>query len=351
MSKPIFKITGLSELAQKRVLSITVTDEKGLKGDKVQIRLDDRDYALETPAQGTMFDVYLGYEYGGPPLTMLGTFQLDEVKFIEAQACTMEISGNAQYHVGNEVKAPKTETWDEKKLGDIFSQIAEKNGYKPDIDPALSSIFVDHLDQTEESDIFFSTRIADKHDAYVKFQDGKMIVRPRNKGVGTVIIKKGIGVQFSMEGLSILIPTSVIATVNSRNKYGTVRAFWQDHDKVRRTGEVAKSGEGPEFQIRQTFETKEQAQLAATAKLSQLNRGTGTIDTLSAPGDPNVRAGMDLYLDGFRPDINGKWLISNVTHTLDQGGYKISLSAEMEKNLEGGSSADTASTGEESGTE
>lgn len=57
--KCAFKITGLSDLANKRVLSISVIDEMGLKSDKVQIRLDDRDYALETPKKCLIIEVVL----------------------------------------------------------------------------------------------------------------------------------------------------------------------------------------------------------------------------------------------------------------------------------------------------
>jgi phage protein D len=37
-----------------------------------------------------------------------------------------------------------------------------------------------------------------------------------------------------------------------------------------------------------------------------------------------------LITSGFRPDINGEWKISSVTHTMDNSGYKFSLKAEQE---------------------
>ena len=104
--KCAFFITGLTAEANKRVLSITVTDEAGVQSDRVQIRLDDENYRLETPPKGQIIEVYLGYEETG--LEKLSTFQVDEVRFLETQAVTMEISANAQFHEQNNTKAPQT---------------------------------------------------------------------------------------------------------------------------------------------------------------------------------------------------------------------------------------------------
>jgi len=325
--KCAFKIVGLSALANKRVLSISVTDEMGAKSDKCQIRLDDRDYQLETPKKGQMIEVHLGYEETG--LKMLGKFQLDEIKFLETQACTMEISGNAQEHVSkNSIKKTEQQPWDEKKLGDIFSTIATRHGYKPKIHPDIAEIYYDHLDQEDESDINFATRIAERHDAFVKIQDKQLIVMPREKLEGLVYIKKGSGKQVSSSGLVVTIPCSITATASARSEYDKVTTSYHDVD----SGELKTQsvGDGPrEHKVRQTFETQDKAQAGANAKKTQLDRGKGGIDNLTAPGDPNVRAGMRLLLVGFRPDIcNIEWKISSVTHTMDNGGYKLSLKAE-----------------------
>ena len=328
--KPIFSISGISESAQKRVLSISITDELGVKSDKAQVRFDDGDYSIETPTQGKVFTVMLGYDEKGPPLTPLGTFQLDEIKFMESQAAILEMSGNAQHHEKNSTKAPTTTSWDEKTLGALFSDIASKNGYAPEIDGEIGGIYYDHLDQNDESDISFATRIADKHDAFVKIQDGKMIVKPRNKAVGQVTVKKLANGQASVNGNVVTVAINVSATKNSRNKYKKVIAYWQDVDKSKRTGENA--GEGtPVFKMKETFETKDKAKAAAAAKLNKLNRGTGKLDSLTLPGHPEIRAGKKLILEGFRPDICGEWKIASASHKLDNGGYQTTVKADRDE--------------------
>lgn len=328
--KIAYKITGVSDDAAKRVTSITVSDEQGIKSDKVEIVFDDRDYALSPPALGLVFDVYLGYENNGPPLTKLGTFQVDEVKFSESEAAYVTVSGSAMFTNDETIKAPTTNSYDEKTIGEIASEIASRHGYTPDIDGDIASIYVDHLDQNEESDIHFLTRIAEEHDAFVKIQDQKLIVRSRDKTEGLIVAIKAPIYQFSSSDVVVMVPTSVSITQNARNKYNAVRAYWHDPDAAKRKGEVVGSGD-PEFKIRRTFPTKEAAKQAAAAKFKQLKRGTESMDAFNAPGDPNIRAGMDLTMINFRNEVNGDWIVTSVTHTMNSSGYKTSLRADRKQ--------------------
>ena len=197
------------------------------------------------------------------------------------------------------------------------------------IDADMASIYYDHLDQSEESDINFVTRIAEKHDAFAKFQDQKLQVRPRDKTNGLIFIKKESKTQLSIGGLVVTVATSLTATSASRNKYQSVKAYWHDLDQAHRTAEVIGAGE-PQWQMKSTFETQGKAKQAAEAKLKQLQRGTGTLDSLTCPGNPAIRAEMDLLLVGFRPDVNYKWVVTSATHTMDNSGYKTVVKAERE---------------------
>lgn len=325
--KVAYRITGVGSEAAKRVTSITVSDEQGIKSDKVNITFDDRNYELNPPALGLVFDVYLGYDNRGPPLRKLGTFQVDEIKFSETEAASVSVSGSAMFTNDETMKAPTAHIYDEKTIGDIAGEIAGRHGYALEIDDEIASIYVDHLDQNEESDIHFITRIAEEQDAFVKIQDQKMIVRSRDKTEGVIIAIKAPINQSSSAEIVVMVPTSVSITQNARNKYKAVRAYWQDPDAARRKGEVVGSGD-PEFKIRRTYVTKDAAINAATAKFKQLKRGTQSMDTFNAPGDPNIRSGMELLMIGFRDEVNGSWSVTSVTHTMNTSGYQISLRAD-----------------------
>jgi uncharacterized protein len=52
------------------------------------------------------------------------------------------------------------------------------------------------------------------------------------------------------------------------------------------------------------------------------NRVTGSG---SGVGDPRIRAGAVIRLEGLGPDFSGDYRVSSATHTLDSGGYKTSF--------------------------
>ena len=324
---PEVKITGLSAAANDRLLSVSLTDNASIESDSVNITLDDRDYALEWPEKGKSITVLMGYKETG--LIKMGDFEVDQVRHSDSPASKFEITANAQKHKHANVKAAKTQPWDEQTLGDILSTIASRNGYTPDIHPSLASIYYDHLDQTEESDIHFATRLAERHDAYAKFQDGKLLFYPRDETQGSVTIERSRQPQWTDTGWKT-IGTSCTASINTRNEYKSVKACWHNEHENQRVYETVGEGD-PQHEIRTVYESKEKALNAANAKLQELKRNTGQIENLSIPGDANVRAEMDLTLVGFRPELTAiAWVIKTATHTIDGGGYKTVIKAEVE---------------------
>ena len=84
------------------------------------------------------------------------------------------------------------------------------------------------------------------------------------------------------------------------------------------------------FDNMREFEDKAAAKMHAGRKLERQKRGEGRIDSLQVPGNPNVRAAMELTLTGFRPEVCEKtWVIESCTHTFDNGGYKLSIQADL----------------------
>lgn len=327
---PIIEVDGLTELAKKNLLSLEITDEQGTKSDQVKMKFKNPNYEIADPEMGHVFSVKIGYEGLLPPVQM-GTFQLDELSYSEQQSSTLEITATAQFHVDNNMKAPRDGEYKEKTLGAIFNEIAERNNYTPKIDPDIASIFVDHISQTAESDVAFASRLADDNDASLKFQDLNMLIRPRSKTEGLVYIRKGLQSAVSAGGFVIEIPTGITGKFNARNKYKAVRAFWQDGDKKRRTGEVTGSGE-PEFKIQNTFSTKAKAKQAAADKFEQLKRGEASLESVALVGNPNVRSEMELVIQKFHPRICRSWIITKVTHSYTSGsGYTTKISADIKQ--------------------
>lgn len=324
--RPDFRISGLSAKANDRVLSVSVDDSAGIKSDKATLILDDRDYLLEWPQSGQIITVEMGYKETG--LMMMGTFEVDEISHTDAQVAGFQITANAQTHTASNIKAPQTLPYDEKTLGQIVGEIAGRNGYTPEVHIDVAGIPFDHIDQREESDTHFLSRLAERFDCYVKFQDGKLLFKPRERTNGIVIVSRGSMTQITSKGLKT-IGISLNATANTRNEYKSCKAAWHNVHTGERVYEVVGVGD-PQYELRSTFESKQAALDAAGAKLKGLGRGTGQINSLSMPGDPSARAEMTLQLVNFRPEVcNKEWIITNAVHTIDSGGYVTSLKADV----------------------
>ncbi len=318
--RPKAKVSGLNAAANDRILSITVTRTTQGKSDKTTIRLDDRDYRLEWPAKGKVITVEMGYIETG--LVLMGTFEIDLVRHGDEQAAYMEITANAQSHANSNVTGRIQQPWDEKTISTIVGTIASRNGYAPQVDPAVAGFFYDHLQQNE-SDAHFLQRIAVSHDCYVKYENGKLIFWKRDNPLGSVTVHRGTGDPTA---------TALTFSLNARNEFDCVKAQWRNRDDNKTYYETVGGGKKVKT-LPRVFANKQEAQEMAQAEFSRLSRGTGTIDSMVIPGEPNVASGLLLNLVGFRPEACAiQWKITEDVHTIDSGGYKTSVKAECTGN-------------------
>ena len=74
-------------------------------------------------------------------------------------------------------------------------------------------------------------------------------------------------------------------------------------------------------QPRRTWRQARSSSTASCAtKLNSRLTGSG-----SAIGDPRIRAGAIIRLEGLGPDFSGDYRVTSATHSLDGGGYKTSF--------------------------
>ena len=57
------------------------------------------------------------------------------------------------------------------------------------------------------------------------------------------------------------------------------------------------------------------------------NRLTGTG---SAIGDPRIRAGVIMRLEGLGPDFSGNYRVTSASHSIDTGGYRTNFEVRKE---------------------
>lgn len=325
---PFFRITvdgkDISNILAPRLVSLTLTDAAGVQSDQVQFTLSDTALfgKLAEPSAGAEIKVWLGY---GFQLKYMGMFIADSV---EAQGPPDHLTITGVASVNGETSSGKTALTDQKKrswpagtlIGDMVKKIAGEHGLQDAVSQSLMSLALPHIDQIDESDINLLSRIARDHDAIAKPGDGRI-----------VMAKRGESLTASSQPMPVLAVTPMKVSRwryrNSvREKAGSVVAVYQDLGRGK--SEECTAGEGePVQRIKRRFPDKEAAQSAADSELQRLKRAGRSL-SVSMKGDPDAMAEAKLLAAGFRPYIDGEWLITNATHQLNSGGYRTKVEAE-----------------------
>ena len=309
----------------ERFISLTLTDAVGMESDLLEITLADNDpkAPIAIPETGAELEVSLGYDGINMPM---GMFVVDEVEVsgwpgemvIRARAAPYDKSKAGKTNL----QTQKNRSWPkDTKLGDMVSKIAKEHGLKPVVAAKLKSIVLPHITQADESDINLLIRLAKKYDAIVKPSAGKL-----------VLAKRGESKSASGEAMPpVLIDAGDCASwrmvLSKRETAGMVVAYWHAVSSAKRNEIKVGTGE-PVRRLKQYYPTQEMALAAARADLERRKRGQKTWAG-TVTGAPTIAAECPLTLLGFRPDVDGEWLISRVTHSLDNSsGYTCSIEAE-----------------------
>ena len=317
---PDFKIiaagVNITTQIRDRLLSLTVTDEAGIKADMVEIVLDDRDGLIELPAPGAPLLVFLGYRETG--LIPMGLFTSDEVT-VSSPPATLTIRAKSA-DLGGSIKDQKTRSWDKITIGDIVATIAGEHGLTPKVAERFQPVMVEHIDQTDESDISFLDRLGREHDALVSVKGGALLFMGKGEG------RTASGLPIPPRPVAERDTASWTLTLTTREAYKSVIAIWQDTQGAKRQEVTA--GEGsPTLRLRHVHATEDEAKAAATAKLGEIERGSDSFEA-TFPGDPLIAAEARILAVGFRAGVNGLWSIKTATHDLGSGGFTTSISAE-----------------------
>lgn len=298
----------------KRLMSLVITDEAGIKSDTLEVEFDGRD-KIKAPKVGAKIKVWLGY---APTPVLRGQYVIDEWT-LAGPLRTLRISAKAA-ELTSTIRAAKTRAFDNKTLGAIVNQIAADHGLTAQVDSELASIQIAHIDQANESDLGFLSRLAKRNGGTFKLADGKVMMAK----------KGGSNLPSGKAKASIAMTPDMVSTWSftqgKRGEYKTVSASYMDHAKGKRVSVKAGSGE-PKHRIRTLYGSKAEAEAAAKAELGAYTRGQGTFE-VDGPGIPTVFAEAIVEAEGFDPDVDGGYLVKSVRHSLEGGGYSTSISME-----------------------
>lgn len=328
--RPAYRIIAngddITNLVAGKLKTLTITDDTGFESDTLQISLadTDNDAPFPIPPTGAELEVWMGYD---DTLQRMGLFIVDEIETggwpaymdLRGRAAPFESTGAGR----SDLQTQKTRSWPEgTRLGEMADTIAQEHGLESAVAQSLRGMTLAHFDQTEESDISFLVRVAQRHGAIVKPGGGKLALAKRGES------RSATGEELPTVTLDASECTRWSMSITTRDTVGTVVAYYQDQDAAERRQVSAGEGD-PVRRMRHNYPDQESAEAAAQSELDRRERRENRFSA-SMPGAPTLTGEGQLALTGFRPGLVTRWLISKVTHNLDTSrGYSCDIEAEL----------------------
>ncbi|PRA62431.1 late control protein [Pseudomonas sp. MYb187] len=318
--KPTFRIVAdgrdISAMINDRLLLLRTSDKPGMESDEFELRIDDRDQAVLLPRRGASIEVFLGYS--GQALARLGRYTVDEVE-LSGPPDSLVIRGKASDMRGSG-KTTRSGSWEGVALQQIVHDIAARNGWEP-VCPVASK--VPRVDQLNESDFNFITRLAKQYDCTAKVGDGKLLVLPRQAGqsasgkaLGTVTITRQDVSRYQFR-VSDKTTHKGVQTKHQDQKSGEVKVVDLDNDE-------SPSGLPPVHTDRHIYPNKTAAEQAGRARLAAFNRSTAGV-RLEMAGRTDLFAERLVIAQGFKAGLDGEYLVDSVEQMFTQSGWTTTV--------------------------
>lgn len=303
----------------KRLIDLQLTESRGEEADQLSITLDDADGRMAIPPKGATIAVKLGWV---GQLVDKGTFIVDETEHsgtpdkISIRARSAELAKSLRERISR--------SYHDTTVGAVVQEIAAANSLPAKVAPELAAKPVQHMDQTNESDMHFLTRLAKLHDAVATVKKGTLVFLRTNSRTTASGQELGAVHITRMDGDQHRWHTA------DRTSYTAVRAYWHDGKSARRKGVVAGNGdEGSTKTLKDTYANQADAMEAAKAELQRVDRGAATLSLTLALGRPQLMPQSPVTVEGFKPEIDGEgWLVKSVEHSIADGGYTTKLECE-----------------------
>ena len=301
-----------------RLISLSLEEARGDTADQLDLVLSDHDGKLALPRKGVKLDLSIGF--AGQDLVDKGQFVVDEVEHSGAPDIVTIRARSADLR--DSLRVRRDQSWHATTLGDIVKTIAGRHRIDHRIAPALASVAVAHIDQTNESDLNFVTRLGKRHDAVATVKAGSLLFLPINGS------QTASGARLPVIAITRASGDSHSYTQSDRDAYTGVRAYWHDGKKANRTGVVVGTKVHPKT-LKDTYATASDAMAAAKSEWQRIQRGLATLKLTLAIGVPSLVPQSPVSVQGFKGAIDGtQWLATRVTHKLDDSGLTTEVECE-----------------------
>ncbi|MEI7409983.1 phage late control D family protein [Pectobacterium aroidearum] len=344
----------ITTVISPRLLSLSLTDNRGFEADQLDIELDDSDGLLQLPRRGAVLSVFLGWE--GEALIGKGDFTVDEIEH-RGTPDTLTIRARSADFRGS-LNSRRELSYHDTTLGAIVEQVAKRNNLAPMLADRFAEIKIPHIDQTQETDAVFITRLAERNGAIVAIKAGRLLfIRPgtgktaSGKPIPQQIIERSDGDQHSFSLADRGAYTGVTAswlhtpkpekkqTVKvQRKKKVLLHQGPQPHPKAKKAKKEPEAREGDYLvgtddnvlALTKVYRTKAEAERAAKSEWDKLQRSVAEFSITLAMGRADLFPETPVQVSGFKQVIDEQpWTISKVTHSLSNSGYVTALELEV----------------------
>ena len=320
---PVFRLTvegnDIAQRISPRLISLELTDNRGLEADQLSITLSDHDGLLAIPPKGAILQLWLGWSDSG--LVDKGSYILDETEHSGAPDILSLRARSADLR--KSLKTKRERSWSNTTLGQVLGDTASGNELSVKVAGALGGLSILQLDQANESDANLVSRLGEEFDAVVSVKAGCLLCLPAGGGQ-------------SASGLALPHITLTRADGDQhrylqadRDSYDGVRAYFYDINSAKKQEAIAGGGENLK-DLRHTYSDQQSALRAARAEFNRLLRGSATLNYKLARARPDLIPELTYTLVGVKDEVGAIiWYGGNVQHSLSaDGGYTMSLELE-----------------------
>ncbi|MGO4746828.1 contractile injection system protein, VgrG/Pvc8 family [Serratia quinivorans] len=346
----------ITENIRDRLITLKMEDFSGFTADTLNLTLDDSDGQLRMPERGAVVELFLGWQ--GSALIGQGKFIVDTITHSGAPDTLQITARSADFR--NSMTLLRNNSYHDKTVGHIVQQIADRNGFPaPSLVPEIAAIKVPHIDQTNESDLQFLTRLASLNGAQASIKYQRILFLTPGMGrtssgdpIPMMTLTRGDGDRHSFQLADAKAYTGVSAVWLNTNKpeeaQRKVSLHRQETAAKDRTlkhpaakpGPAVAQKEDPNnymvgqpdkvYNIPKTFRDKMSAMRAADALFKRIQKGVAKLSINLAKGHPELFPERPIRVRGFKSVIdNQNWVISKVTHNLSASGYTCALELDI----------------------
>ena len=307
---------------QDRLNSLTITDNRGMESDALEVTLSDHDGLLNLPPKDAVIQAWIGWSNTG--LVYKGLYKVKEVEHSGAPDVLTIRATSADLKAG--LKQKKERSFSNVTLEAVLQAIAFQHELDLSVHQSLAKHQIINLIQNE-SDANLLTRLADEHDAIASIKNGRLLFMP--KGASQTISGQDLPTYLITRDKG---DSHRYSNTDGGDEITAVRAFYYDAAQGKKLEVVYGDASNQNIkELRHIHQDKQSATLVAKAKLADLKRTSLTFSYNLAYGNPDIIPEMTFLFDGLKEQIDEVyWLGTRITHSIDaSNGFTTALELEV----------------------